>query len=105
MSYNAYVGPQVYNQFSENLNNMCDKKLLGDMKNLINIAAAAAVATGDTQTAMMMQKLNDFKVPQINSIVSFSSVTQSIENEDQPGQKNQIINSDRNYTQLNKEFQ
>ena len=105
MSYNAYVGPQVYNQFSENLNNMCDKKLLGDMKNLINIAAAAAVATGDTQTAMMMQKLNDFKVPQINSIVSFSSVTQSIENEDQPGQKNQIINSDRNYTQLNKKFQ
>ena len=84
---------------------MCDKKLLGDMKNLINIAAAAAVATGDTQTAMMMQKLNDFKVPQINSIVSFSSVTQSIENEDQPGQKNQIINSDRNYTQLNKKFQ
>lgn len=75
------------------------------MKNLINIAAAAAVATGDTQTAMMMQKLNDFKVPQINSIVSFSSVTQSIENEDQPGQKNQIINSDRNYTQLNKKFQ
>jgi len=63
MSYNAYVGPQVYNQFSENLNNLCDKKLLGDMKNLINIAAAAAVATGDTQTAMMMQKLNDFKVP------------------------------------------
>jgi hypothetical protein len=54
---------------------LCDKKLLGDMKNLINIAAAAAVATGDTQTAMMMQKLNDFKVPQINSIVSFSSVT------------------------------
>ena len=75
------------------------------MKNLINIAAAAAVATGDTQTAIMMQKLNDFKVPQINSIVSFSSVTQSIENEDQPGQKNQIINSDRNYTQLNKKFQ
>ncbi len=76
------------------------------MRNLINIAAAAAVATGDTQTAMMMQKLNDFKVPQINSIVSFSSVTHSIENEDSLADpKNNIINSDRNHTYLNKMFQ
>ena len=45
------MNSQLYNKFNENQvekQEMNDKNILGDMRNLLNIAAAAAVATGDT---------------------------------------------------------